>query len=52
MRCGNILIENGRTMGPVDGVIESWGRGEGDMGAALQALRGAQPQEQGPTSGW
>jgi hypothetical protein len=32
-------------------VIESWSRGEGEMGAALQALRGTQPQ-QAPTSGW
>lgn len=38
-RCGGILTENGRAMGGVDDVIESWSRGEGRMGAALQALR-------------
>ena len=49
-RCGGILTENGRAMGGVDDVIESWGRGEGSMGAALQALR-PQPAEE-PDSGW
>ena len=49
-RCGGILTENGGAMGPIDGVIESWSRGEGRMGAALQALR-PQPAEE-PTSGW
>ena len=38
-RCGNILVENGRAMGEVDAMINSWSRGEGQMGAALQALR-------------
>ncbi len=38
-RCGNILIENGRAMGPIDEMINSWSQGEGQMGAALQALR-------------
>jgi hypothetical protein len=40
-RCGGILTENGLAMAPIDAVIESWGRGEGRMGAALQALRQA-----------
>lgn len=38
-RCGNILVENGRAMGEVDAMINSWSEGEGQMGAALQALR-------------
>ncbi len=49
-RCGNTLIENGRAMTPIDGVIEGWVRGEGEMGAALQASR--EQQQQQPTSGW
>lgn len=49
-RCGQILIDNGRSMGGVDDVVEGWSRGEGRMGAALQALR-QQPAEQ-PNSGW
>jgi hypothetical protein len=49
-RCGNILIENGRSMSQIDGVIEGWSRGEGRMGAALQALRGE--PEPAPDSGW
>ncbi len=40
-RCGGILTERGQSMGAVDDVIESWSRGEGRMGAALQALRQA-----------
>jgi len=49
-RCGNMLIENGQNMGPIDQLIERWSAGEGRMGAALAAQRGEQPQ--GPTSGW
>lgn len=49
-RCGNILIENGRSMGQVDAMIQSWSQGEGQMGAALQALRGE--PEPAPDSGW
>ena len=46
-RCGNILIENGRSMTQIDGVIENWSQGVGQMGAALQALR----EEAAPASG-
>lgn len=49
-RCGNILIENGQGMPPIDAVIESWSRGEGQMGAALEAMRGG--QEPAQDSGW
>ena len=49
-RCGGILTEKGGSMGRIDGLVESWSRGEGRMGAALQALR-PQPAEE-PTSGW
>jgi hypothetical protein len=38
-RCGGILTEKGQSMSDVDDVIESWSRGEGRMGAALEALR-------------
>ena len=38
-RCGGILTENGRSMGGIDAEIERWKRGEGPMGAALEALR-------------
>lgn len=38
-RCGNILIENGRSMGGVDDQITRWSEGEGQMGQRLQALR-------------
>ena len=38
-RCGNILIENGRGMGQIDEMIQSWSRGEGQMGAGLAAIR-------------
>ncbi|MCS6627001.1 hypothetical protein N0B44_29195 [Roseibacterium beibuensis] len=53
-RCGNILIENGRSMTQIDGVIQNWAQGVGQMGEALQAMRdeqGEQAPEQ-PTSGW
>lgn len=38
-RCGRILIENGRAMVDIDRMIQSWSEGEGQMGAALQAMR-------------
>jgi len=49
-RCGNILVENGRAMGQIDETIQSWAEGEGQMGAALQALRGE--PEPASDSGW
>ena len=42
-RCGNILTENGQTMGDIDAEIERWKAGEGRMGAALEALRARTP---------
>jgi len=50
-RCGQILVDNGRSMTDIDATIERWQRGEGLMGEALQARRGAPAPEQ-PTSGW
>lgn len=37
-RCGQILTDNGRGMGPIDDTIERWSRGEGQMGQYLQSL--------------
>lgn len=50
-RCSQILFESGASMGPIDAMIQRWQRGEGLMGEALQARRGAPAPEQ-PTSGW
>ena len=50
-RCGQILIESGTSMGPLDAMIQRWKRGEGLMGEAVEAMRGEQAPEQ-PTSGW
>ena len=38
-RCGQILIDNGRSMGGVDDTITRWSQGEGQMGQHLQTLR-------------
>ena len=38
-RCGRGLIESAILMRPLDAFVEQWGRGEGQMGAALEAFR-------------